>query len=82
MPVKIFYSWQSDQRKNRAFIRSAIDAAIKELRQDATLAEADRDIVADQDTRGIPGSPAIAETILTKIENADVFVAEFNVHNR
>jgi hypothetical protein len=76
MSVKIFYSWQSDQPQNRAFVRSAIGAAIKELRQDLSLEEAQRDIVADQDTQGVPGSPGIAEAILTKIRAADVFVAD------
>jgi len=76
MPIKIFYSWQSDQKQNRRFIRSALDQAIDELRQDLTLEEASRDIVADQDTAGLPGSPAIADAILQKIRKAEVFVAD------
>ena len=61
MPIKVFFSWQSDQPQNRNFIRSALNAAIKDLRQDLTLDEAHRDIVADQDTQGVPGSPGIAD---------------------
>jgi hypothetical protein len=76
MSVRIFYSWQSDRKQNRNFIRSALDAAIKELRQDLTLEEPTRNIVADQDTQDVPGTPAIADTILTKIRSADVFVAD------
>lgn len=76
MAVKIFYSWQSDQKQNRNFIRSALDLAIKELRQDLSLEEAKRDIVADQDTLGVPGSPSIADAILQKIRNTEVFVAD------
>src|ERR1700737_4836229 len=76
MPIKVFYSWQSDQPQNRNFIRSALNAAIKELRQDLSLDEAQRDIVADQDTQDTPGSPAIADTILGKIRAADLFLAD------
>src|SRR5215831_4318363 len=76
MPIRIFYSWQSDQPQNRSFIRSALQLAIKELQQDSALDEAQRDIVADQDTQDVPGSPGVAETILEKIRLADVFVAD------
>jgi hypothetical protein len=76
MAIRVFYSWQSDRRQNRNFIRSALDAAVKELRQELALEEAERDIVVDQDTQGLPGSPAIADAILTKIRRTDVFVAD------
>jgi endonuclease/exonuclease/phosphatase family metal-dependent hydrolase len=65
MAVRVFYSWQSDRGQNRNFVRSALRAAIKELRQDLALDEAQRDITLDQDTQGLPGSPAIADAILT-----------------
>jgi hypothetical protein len=76
MAVRVFYSWQSDRGQNRNFVRSALRAAIKELRQDLALDEAQRDITLDQDTQGLPGSPAIADAILTKIRSADVFVGD------
>ena len=76
MTVRVFYSWQSDRRPNRNFIRFALEAAVKELRQDLTLEEAQREIVLDQDTQGLPGSPAIAEAILSKIRSAEVFVGD------
>jgi hypothetical protein len=76
MAVRIFYSWQSDRRQNRNFIRSALELAVKELRQDLSLEEPQRDIVLDQDTQGLPGSPAIAEAILTKIRSTDVFIGD------
>ena len=76
MAIRVFFSWQSDRPRNRNFIRSALDAAVKELREDITLEEARRDIDVDQDTQGVPGSPSIADTILAKIRSADVFVAD------
>lgn len=82
MSVVVFFSWQSDQPQNRNFIRSALNAAIKELRQDVTLEEAKRDVVADQDTQGLPGSPAIAESILAKIRSCHVFLADLTFINK
>jgi hypothetical protein len=76
MAVRLFYSWQSDRRQNRNFIRSALEAAVKGLRQDLALEEAQRDIALDQDTQGLPGSPAIADAILTKIRSADIFIGD------
>jgi hypothetical protein len=76
MTVRVFYSWQSDRRQNRNFIRSALEAAVRELRQDLALEEAQRDIILDRDTQGLPGSPAIADAILTKIRSADVFIGD------
>src|SRR6266498_2090452 len=76
MAVGVFYSWQSDRRQNRNFVRSALELAAKELRADTTLDETHREIAIDQDTQGVPGSPAIADAILSKIRLADVFVAD------
>src|SRR5262249_43067842 len=76
MVVRVFYAWQSNRRQNRNFIRSALEAAVKQLRQDLALEEAQRDIILDQDTQGLPGSPAIADAILTKIRSTDVFIGD------
>ena len=69
--VKIFYSWQSDlpNSETRGFIQSCIDAAAKALR-DTVYIEADRD------TKGEYGTPDIAETIFSKIDDCDIFVAD------
>jgi hypothetical protein len=76
MAVRVFYSWQSDRRQNRTFIRTALDAAAAELQEQLTLDEPQREIRIDQDTQGLSGSPAIGEAILTKIRSTDVFVAD------
>lgn len=76
----IFYSWQSDTpaRENRNFIEQALKGALKRLKSDAELTDAIRaaELMLDKDTSGIPGSPPIAETILRKIEECSVFVAD------
>jgi hypothetical protein len=78
--LTVFYSWQSDAPSsiNRSFIEKALLEALKRLHSDATLENALRDttIELDKDTKGIAGSPPIAETILRKIDECAVFVAD------
>jgi hypothetical protein len=76
MPIRIFYSWQSDVRVNRNFIRSALERAVTNLNSELQLEEADREILIDQDTQGLPGSPPIADAILAKIRTTDIFLAD------
>ena len=63
----------TDERTNRFFIRDALSLAVRELRRDDTIEEAPR---LDHDTKGIPGTPDIFQTILTKIAQAGIFVAD------
>ena len=74
--VKIFYSWQSvlPNSETRGFIQSCIDAAAKVLR-DTVYIEADRD------TKGEYGTPDIAESIFSKIDDCDIFVADVSIVN-
>ncbi len=75
--MKIFYSWQSDTPNaiGRSFIRSALDSAVSRVSEEMKLDEADRPTV-DQDTQGVMGSPAIAETIFGKIRESAVVVVD------
>jgi hypothetical protein len=75
----IFYSWQSDRpgKTGRHFIRSCLEAAIAELNVEVVTDEASRpDIELDHDTKGIPGSPYLANVILAKIKASSVFIAD------
>ena len=79
MPDKIFYSWQSDRpnNTNRGFIEDALTKAIRNLgRADNELYAPPRDLELDQDTKGMPGSPPVADTIFRKIEECAVFVPD------
>lgn len=69
--ITIFYSWQSDlpNSTTRGLIESSIEAAVKSLRDTVT-------IFADRDTQGIIGSPDIVQTIFSKIDECDIFVAD------
>lgn len=71
----VFWSWQSDLegRVTRDVVRHALDQAIDLL--SAGLDEADRPSVTS-DTQGVAGTPDIVATILRKIDEAAVFVAD------
>lgn len=73
---KIFYSWQSDlpSSKTRAFIRSCINEAI-DLAKDVEAIEAER----DEATLRTTGSPDIVQTLFSKIDECDYFVADVSL---
>lgn len=75
--VKVFYSWQSDLPGNetRSLIQSGIDAAVKAMRNTV-------EIVADRDTKNVPGTPDIPATIFSKIADSDIFVADISIVNK
>src|SRR5262245_53019315 len=76
--MKIFWSWQSDHpgKISRHFVREALERAISELKQEPEIEEAARDAELDYDRKGVPGSPDLANTILQKIRECAVFVAD------
>lgn len=80
MSKSIFYSWQSDLQNstNRSFIESALENAIKIINSNLVIDEPDResDLSLDKDTKGIPGTPPIADVIFNKISNSAVFVPD------
>jgi hypothetical protein len=87
--MKIFWSWQSDVPGNigRHFVRDALAAAIEVLKQPETVeepSEAERRnmLHLDYDRKGIPGSPDLAPTILKKIEQSAVFIADVTLVGR
>jgi hypothetical protein len=73
---RIFYSWQSDLAgsKTRNFIRGCIDEAI-ELAEESEAIEAQR----DEATSGTTGSPNIVQTLFSKIDDSDLFVADISI---
>lgn len=69
--ITIFYSWQSDLpgSETRNIIQDSIKDAVRLLRDTV-------DIEADRDTKGEFGSPDIAQTIFSKIDSCDIFIAD------
>ena len=80
MSSMVFYSWQSDlpNSTNRGFIHQALERAAKDIKGDETISV---EPVIDRDTSGVPGSPDIAATILSKIDNCDVFACDVSIIN-
>lgn len=75
MARTVFYSWQSDtdENTNHYFIRDAIKDALAEINK--ALPEEQRFRI-DHDTRDVPGTPDIYATILKKIEECSIFMAD------
>ncbi len=75
--MKIFYSWQADRPQSlcRAFIKEAIEEALKKIQAELHLDESERPEI-DHDTKDEPGTVDITNTILEKIESCSVFVAD------
>lgn len=71
----IFFSWQADNpnRVGRSFLRSILEEVCAEISSETAIDEAIR---VDSDTQGVAGQPPIAETILKKIDESAVFVAD------
>lgn len=69
--ITIFYSWQSDLpgSETRNIIQESIKDAVRLLRDTV-------DIEADRDTKGEFGAPDIAQTIFSKIDDCDIFIAD------
>ena len=77
--MKVFWSWQSDLpgKISRHFVREALEEAVEALNEEREIVDADRPEAAiDHDRKGVPGSPDLANIILEKIRNSDVFVAD------
>jgi hypothetical protein len=77
-PRNVFYSWQtdSDERFNRYFIEDCLKRAVRKLnREDLS------DLVIDRDTKNVPGMPDIGHTILEKIAQSAIVVADLTLIN-
>lgn len=77
MKKNIFYSWQSDIQGNRNFIDKCIRKAIDELNG---IDKYDMYVI-ERDTNGNSGSPDIKETVFSKIDKSDFFVADVTIIN-
>jgi hypothetical protein len=79
MSATIFFSWQLDTPPTigRNFLHSALEGACRALGRAKDVEDAPRDaLTVDSDTQGEPGQPPIVETILKKIDAAQLFVAD------
>ena len=77
MKYTVFYSWQSDlpNKTNRGFISDILERSFKEIQNSNFEVE----LALDRDTKDIPGSPNIVNTIIDKIRKCDIFVADISI---
>lgn len=77
---KVFYSWQSSlpNKTNRGLIKSCIEKAIKDINENISI---ELRVSLDSDTSNTPGSPDIIHTILNKIDNSSIFIADVSLVN-
>jgi hypothetical protein len=79
MSSTVFYAWQSDtdEATNHHFIAAALKSAIAQLNVELLLKESEAGaLTLDRDTHNEPGMPAVADTLLRKIDGASAFVAD------
>jgi hypothetical protein len=78
--IRVFYSWQSDLPNGvtRGFVLNCLKAAKTKLESAPGPVSA---ILIDEATRDTTGAPHIPETILKKMDSADVLVADVSIIN-
>lgn len=76
-PFTLFYAWQSDTPTGtgRNFVEGAASKALKRVHASGVLDLAPR---LDKDTKGVPGMPDIANTILEKIRVSSGILADLS----
>lgn len=79
MEVNIFYSWQSDlpNNKNRGFIQDCLEKAVRLISRE----KIHLDIAVERDTKGVSGTPDIASSIFSKIDNSKIFIGDISIIN-
>jgi hypothetical protein len=78
MPQHIFFSWQNDRetKTGRNLIERALEKAIATLKAEVEIDPAQRELAIDRDTKGVPGSPPLVETIFAKVDRATAFLSD------
>lgn len=67
---KLFFSWQSEDAKSREILSSALQDVVKAMSLQGIKLE------IDYSTLGEAGMPSIDQTILRKIDDCDIFLAD------
>jgi len=81
VPSRIFYSWQSDlpNNINRGFIEKCLMKSLQMIKKEKIICISSS---IDRDTFGTTGSPDIENEILSKIDEAFIFVGDVSIINK
>jgi hypothetical protein len=74
--MKLFYSWQSNLKKQKNLLEKAITNTLKNIKKEINIV-----IALDRDTKNKAGSVDIAQEILNKINSASIFVGDITFIN-
>lgn len=72
--MTVFFSWQSNIKKQRNKIQSELEKSIKSIKKNISI----ENIIIDRDTKGMAGSVDIANTIFDKIDRCRIFIADIS----
>ena len=80
MKLTIFYSWESDlpNNKNRGLISDCINKAMLNIYSKYKMIS---EYIIETDSRNEIGTPDLAQTIFSKIDNCDIFIADISIIN-
>jgi hypothetical protein len=78
MKIIVFYSWQSDSpaKTNLEFISESLELALQNINENN---QQDIEFEIDRDTKGVSGTPAVADTVLNKIAKSNLFVCDLTI---
>lgn len=76
---RIFYSWQSDDVSTAKHIEECLKSAILQLQLELDTNNEEIRLILDRDTHGVSGAPDITSTIIAKIKQASIFVADVSI---
>lgn len=82
MELTIFYSWQSKtlRKKNKNYIDTCIKKAIKQIKRKNKYSELfNVDFIIQEGISNVSGSPQVAATIIDRIKNCDIFIADLSI---
>lgn len=68
--IRLFFSWQSDKAESKKIIQTELKKVSKRLVADDVV------LIVDQDTRDRIGIEKIETTVLQKISDCDIFIAD------
>ena len=73
--MTVFFSWQSNIKKQRNRIQSELEKSIKKIKKDISI---ENNIIIDRDTKEMAGSVDIADAIFDKIDRCRIFIADIS----
>lgn len=75
MKFTVFFSWQSDTKKNRNILENNIEKGLRQCKDIGIF-----NLISD--LRGKSGAPDIAQSLFDKIRTSDIYIADLTIINK